>query len=152
MPLDTWNVFGTQGNVFGNPRSMFGSSQTPCQGMFHFTNLSATVAIPVQVSTGRLVARCEERIGSTTPMPTFARRPSTMNSFLPAEVPHNSLGVQQRLQISELPFDKFTTPSTFSFWKIRFKTQVSSCSDFPFEAMLWMKEVEVVHSVDEFKS
>ena len=48
--------------------------------------------------------RGEERIGSTVPM-LFAGRPSTMNSFLPAEIPHNSLTVQQRLQISELQFD-----------------------------------------------
>ena len=42
------------------------------------------------------------------------------------------------------------TPSTFSCCKIRFKTQVSSC--FPSEAMLWIEEVEMVESVDEFKS
>ena len=59
---------------------------------------------------------------------------------------------QQRLQISELQFDKFPTPSSFSYWKKRFKTQVSSCSDFPSEAVLWIKEVEVVDSVDELKS
>ena len=41
-------------------------------------------------------------------MPTSARKPSTINSFLPAEVPHNSMAGQQRLQISELQFDKFT--------------------------------------------
>ena len=82
-------------------------------------------------------------------MPMSARRPSTMNSFFPAEVPENSMAVQQRLQISELQFDKFSTLSSFSHWKIRFKTQVSSCSDFPSEAMLWIKEVEMVDSVDE---
>ena len=57
---------------------------------------------------------------------------------------------QQRLQISELQFDKFSTPSTFSCWKISFKTQVSSCSDSPSEAMLWSKEVEMVDSMDDF--
>ena len=82
------------------------------------TTPSATGSIPVQVSTGRPVARGDKRIGSTTPMPMSARRPSTMISFLPAKVPQNSLAVQQRLQISELQFDKFPTPSTFSCWKI----------------------------------
>ena len=42
-------------------------------------------------------------------MPMSQRRPSTMDSFLPAEVPHNSMAGQQRLQISELQFVKFTT-------------------------------------------
>ena len=40
-------------------------------------------------------------------MPMSARRPSTMNSFSPAEVPQNSMAAQQRLQISELQIDKF---------------------------------------------
>ena len=30
---------------------------------------------------------------------------------------------QQRLQISDLHFDKFPTPATFACWKIRFKTE-----------------------------
>ena len=35
---------------------------------------------------------------------------------------------QQRLQISDLHFDKFPTPATFACWKIRFKTEVCTCS------------------------
>ena len=72
-----------------------------------------------------------------------------MNSFFPAEGSHpqNSMADEQRLQISELHFDKFSTNSTFSCWKIRFKTHVSSCSGFPSEAMLWIKEVEMADSV-----
>ena len=37
-------------------------------------------------------------------------------------------------------------------WKIRFKTQVSSRSEFPSDAKLRIKKVEMVDSVDEFKS
>ena len=59
---------------------------------------------------------------------------------------------QQRLQISELHFDKFPTPTTFACWKIRFKTEVCTCSQFPTEAILWIKEVEMVESVDDLKS
>ena len=33
-------------------------------------------------------------------------------------------------------------------WKMRFKTEVCTCSQFPTEAMLWIKEVELVDSVD----
>ena len=58
---------------------------------------------------------------------------------------------QQRLQISDLHFDKFTTPATFACWKIRFKTEVCTCSQFPTEAMHWIKEVEMVDSVDDLK-
>ena len=35
---------------------------------------------------------------------------------------------------------------------MRFKTEVCTCSQFPTEAMLWIKEVELVDSVDELRS
>ena len=59
---------------------------------------------------------------------------------------------QQRLQTSDLHFDKFTTPATFACWKINFKTEVCTCSQFPTEAMQWIKEVEMVDSVDDLRS
>ena len=37
-------------------------------------------------------------------------------------------------------------------WKIRFKTEVCTCSQFCTEAMQWIKEVELVDSVDELRS
>ena len=43
-------------------------------------------------------------------------------------------------------FDKFPTPATFACWKIRFKTDLCTCSQFPTEAMHWIKEVEMVDS------
>ena len=44
----------------------------------------------------------------------------------------------------DLHFDKFPNPATFACWKIRFKTEVCTCSQFLTEAMLWIKEVEMV--------
>ena len=85
-------------------------------------------------------------------MPTFARRPSTMSSVILVEFPQNSMVGQQRQQISELQFDKFPDPQSFLVWKIRFKNQMTTCSDFPSDAMLWIKEVEIVDSLEELKS
>ena len=59
---------------------------------------------------------------------------------------------QQRLQISDPHSDKFPSPATFACWKIRFKTEVCTCSQFPTEAMHWIKEVEMVDSVDDLMS
>ena len=59
---------------------------------------------------------------------------------------------QQRLQISDLHFDKFRSPAMFACWKIRFKSEARTCSQFPTEAMLWTKEVEMVDSVDDSMS
>ena len=44
------------------------------------------------------------------------------------------------------------SPKTISVscWKTRCKTQVSAFSGYPSDAMLWIKEVEMVDSVDDF--
>ena len=55
-------------------------------------------------------------------------------------------------RFTDLHFDRFPTPATFACWKIRFKTEVCTCSQFPTEAMQWIKEVELVDSVDELRS
>ena len=80
--------------------------------------------------------------------------PSAKSSVIPGEgdSSKNYGADQQRLQISDLHFDKFPTPATFACWKIRFKTEVCTCSQFPTEAMQWIKEVELVDSVDDLRS
>ena len=80
--------------------------------------------------------------------------PSAKSSVIPSDGDSSkNYGVdQQRLQISDLHFDKFSTSATFACWKISFKTEVCICSQFPTEAMLWIKEVEIVESVDDLKS
>ena len=80
--------------------------------------------------------------------------PSAKNSviFSGGDSSKNCGADQQRLQISDLHFDKSPTPATFACWKIRFKTEVRTCSQFPTQAMQWIKEVELVDSVDELKT
>ena len=67
-----------------------------------------------------------------------------MSSLIPVEFPQNSMVGPQRHQISKLQFDKFPDPHSYSVWKIRLIRQVTTCSDFPSDAMLWIKEVEMV--------
>ena len=55
-------------------------------------------------------------------------------------------------EISDLHFDKFPTPATFACWKIRFKTEICTCSQFPTETMLVDQRSGVVDSVDDLKS
>ena len=55
----------------------------------------------------------------------------------------------KKQQKSELQLDKFPFPHSFWFWKITFKNQVTLCSDFQSETMLWINEVETVGSLDE---
>ena len=80
--------------------------------------------------------------------------PSAKSSVIPSEGDYskNYGADQQRLQISDLHFDKFPTPATFACWKMRFKTEVCTRAQFLTEAMQWIKEVEMVESVDDLKS
>ena len=77
------------------------------------------------------------------------RQPEIQSSSVRGDCSNNYGADQQRLQISDLHFDKDPTPATFACWKIRFKTEVCTCSQFPTEAMLW---IEVGCSVDDLKS
>ena len=64
--------------------------------------------------------------------------PSAKSSVIPSEGLSKELwSRQQRLQISDLHFDKFPTPATFACWKMRFKTDVCICSQFLTEIQ-WM--------------
>ena len=96
----------------------------------------------------------ESQTPNTALDPRCQSGPSARNSFVPSErrLSKNYGSDQQRLQISDLHFDKFPNPATFACWKIRFKTEVCICSQFPSEALLWIKEVEMVESVDDLKS
>ena len=78
--------------------------------------------------------------------------PSARNSFIPSEGRFSKNYGAQRVEISDPHFDKFPMSATFGCWKIRFKTEVCTRSQFPTEAMHWIKEVEMVDSVDDLKS
>ena len=64
--------------------------------------------------------------------------PSARNSVVPSEggFSKNYGADQQRLQISDAHFDNFLTSATFACWKIRVKTEVCTCSQFPTELCL----------------
>ena len=86
---------------------------------------------------------------SQTPVqdPRCQSGPSAKNSviFSGGDPSKNYGADQQRLH-------KFPTPATFACWKIRFKTEVCTCSQYPTEALQWIKEVELVDSVDDLMS
>ena len=82
-------------------------------------------------------------------MPTFAGAPSTMSS-IPVEISAEFHGWTARQQISDLQYSVLHIHFYVGRW--RFKNHVTTCSDFPSEAMLWINEMEMVDSVDKFKS
>ena len=123
LPLESWNTSGLQENVFDSlrdhPQRIHSCASQREQGL-----------VPQATGTGTLFARDDKQNRGTIPMPTFAGRPWTMSSLIPVEFRQNSMVGQQRQQISELQFYKFLNPQSFLVWKIRFKNQMTTSSDF----------------------
>ena len=143
-PPSIWDTHGISGNVFVNPGA---SSSAPYPQELHQWNSS--IEEPLHSSTVEKSERQEEDQDLRC-----QSGPSVKNSVILSggDSSKNYGSDQQRLQISDLHFDKFSTPATFACWKIRFKTEVCTCSQFPTEAMQWIKEVEMVDSVDDLRS
>ena len=143
-PPSIWDTHGISGNVFADPVA---SSSAPYPQ--ELNSWSSGRAEPIHSSTA------EKSENQTQVQDQRCQSgPSAKSSVIPSEgdSSKNYGADQQRLQISDPHFDKFTTPATFACWKIRFKTEVCTCTQFPTEAMHWIKEVEVVDSVDDLKS
>ena len=139
-PPSIWDTHDISGNVFAGPAA---SSSAPCPQ--ELNQWSSSIEEPLPSST---VEKSERRT------PVQESGPSAKNSVIPSEGDSSKIygADQQRLQITDLHFDKFPTPATFACWKRRFKTEVCTCSQFATEALHWIKEVEMVDSVDDLKS
>ena len=143
-PPSIWDTHGISGNVFVNPDA---SSSAPYPQELHQWNSS--IEEPLHSSTVEESERQKQDQDLRC-----QSGPSAKDSviFSGGDSSKNYGADQQRLQILDLHFDKFPTPATFACWKIRFKTEVCPCSQFPTEAVQWIKEVELVESVDDLKS
>ena len=133
-PPNIWDTSGISGNVFCTSTS------------FLFSSVSSRIkSIGDKPLSNRFI--CLERRKSGRPERDQDLRlqsgPSAKNSviFSGGDYSKDYGADEQRLQISDLHFDKFPTPATFACWKIRFKTEVCTCSQFPTEMELviqWM--------------
>ena len=144
-PPNIRDTSGTSGNVFAHPQA---SSSAPYPQELNST-WKKTIEEPIHMSIAEKSGRPERDSDLRC-----QSGPSAKNSviFSGGDSSKNCGADQQRLQISDLHFDQFPTPATFACWKIRFKTEVCTCSQFPTEAMQWIKEVELVDSVDDLRS
>ena len=134
-PPSIWDTHGISGKVFANPDA---SSSAPCPQDLNQWNSS--IEEPLHSSTVEKSERQKDQDLRCQSGPSA--RKSVI--FSGGDCSKKYLADQQRLQISDLHFDKFPAPATFACWKIRFKTEVRTSSQFPTEAMQWIKEVEIV--------
>ena len=144
-PPDAWDTSGTSGNVFAHPQT---SSSAPYLQELNST-WRKTIEEPIRMSTAEKSGRPER-----DPDLRCQSGPSAKDSviFSGGDSSKNYGADQQRLQISDLHFDKFFTPATFACWKIRFSTDVCICSQIHTKALHWIKEVEMVCSVGFFNA
>ena len=148
-PPNIWDTSGISGNVFAHPQASSSAPYPQELNSSKWNTWRKTSEEPIHKSiaekSGRPKQDSDLRCQSG---------PSAKNSvlFSGGDSSKNYGADQQRLQISDLHFDKFPTPATFACWKIRFKTEVCTCSQFPTEAMQWIKEVELADSVDDLRS
>ena len=137
-----WDTHGISGNVFAN------------------STASSSAPYPKELNpwSSNVSEHTSPHVMSESQTPVQDQRcqsgPSARNSVVPCErgFSKNYGADEQQLQISDPQFDKFPTPATFACWNIRFKTEVCTCSQYPTEAMLWIKEVQMVESVEDLKS
>ena len=120
-PPSIWDTQGISGNVFADPTAS-SSALFPQGTNPWFLNMSEHTSPHVMSESQTPVQdqRCQSG-------------PSARNTVILSEggFSKNNGADQQRLQISDPHFDKFPTPATFACWKIRFKTEVCTCSQFP---------------------
>ena len=119
-PPNAWDTSGTSGNVFAHPQA---SSSAPYPQELNSSKWNPwrkTIEEPIHMSTAEKSGRPERDLDLRC-----QSGPSAKNSviFSGGDSSKNYGADQQRLQISDVHFDKFLTPATFACWKIRFKTR-----------------------------
>ena len=140
-PPSIWDTHGLSGNVFANPTMRHHQHTYPQESNPWVSNVSEHTSSHMmsESQTPAQDQRCQSG-------------PSARNSFVLSEGDSlkNYCAVRCRFQILILTNSPRQQRSLVG--KIRFKTEVCTCSQFPTEAMLWIKEVEMVESVDDLQS
>ena len=118
-PPSIWNIHGISENVLAN--AMASSSAPYHQESNPWISDVSEHTSPHVMSEGQTP--------NTALNPRCQSGPSARHSFNPSEgrFSKNTGADQQRLQISDLDFDKLTTSATSTCWKIRFRTEVCTC-------------------------
>ena len=122
-PPSIWDTQGISGNVCENPAAS-SSAPYPQELNSWCSQKSEPIHSSQAVKNGNQTPVQDQRCQSG---------PRAKRSVIPSEGDYskNDGADQQRLQISDLHFHKFPTPATFACWKIRFKTEVCTCSQIP---------------------
>ena len=108
-PPSIWDTHGKSGNVFANPDA---SSSAPFPQ--ELNPWSSSTEEPLHSST---VEKSERQAQDQDPRCQSGQSAKNSVIFSGGDSSKNYGTDQQRLQISDLHFDKFPTPATFACWK-----------------------------------
>ena len=110
-PPSIWDTHGFSGNVFVNPDA---SSSAPYPQELNLW--SSSTEEPLHSST---VEKSERQTQDQDQRCQSGQSAKNSVIFIGRDSSKNYGADQQRLQISDLHFDKFLTPATFACWKIK---------------------------------
>ena len=146
LPLDTWNQSALQENVFGNQFSTFDSPRDYSERIQSDDVQRNREAAP-EAGRTKTSHTSEDRQKSRHNSNADICDKAVDYEF------YNTGGITAELHGRTAKTSNIGIAiRSFLVWKIRFKIQVTTCSDFPSDAMLWIQEVEMVDSLDELKS
>ena len=134
-PPNIWDTSGISGNVFAHPQASSSAPYPQELNSSKWNTWKKTTEEPNHMSIAS--PDRQPKIQSSSVEETLQRMMGQTNNDC-------------RFRIFILT--SFPTPATFACWKIKFKTEVCTCSQFPTEAMQWIKEVELADSVDDLRS
>ena len=142
-PPSIWDTHGISGNVFANPDA---PSSAPYPQELNQWNSS--IEEPLHTSTVEKSERPEQNQDLRCQSGPSAKRFSHLQwrRLFKESWGRPTTTADFRSSFRQIPYT-----SNVVCWKIRFKTEVCTCSQFLTGAMLWIREVEMVGSVDDLK-
>ena len=126
-PPSIWDTHGISGNVFcKSSRVLFSTLSAGIESM-EFRHIRTNSLINGR----RMRIKHHFKIRDASP----DRQPKIQSSLVRETLQRNMGQTNNDCRVSDLHFDKFTTPATFACWKRRLKTEVCTCSQFPTEGL-----------------
>ena len=140
VPPNIWNTPFTSGNVT-LWQVHLQILRHPMKGCPHHAAIQMQVEPPREPALASLYVKMalEEKAQHQTGDFWEVRRPEIQSTLWREEILRTMWLTNKDFKAQEPHFEKCPTPQTFSCWKIKFKTEVSSCAKFPTETVLWTK-------------
>ena len=138
LPFDTWNAPGLQENVLGNQISTVGLPRNPSQGNSLWCRTQNTKRDRISSTSNRnrdlFRKRGRAKQGHISNVDVCERAVDhefvNTGGYFADPYGWTAKTANIGAAIRQTP-----TPHSFSCWKIRFKNQVTTCSDFPSDTM-----------------